>query len=178
MITENWPLNEGLIYNDTAITYSDSLADVIDGNGFSLPDWNGNIWGARIPVGKHWFCMDLTRVFNSEFNLDQVKASLKQAKALFFQYNQQQEDENGHWDWKSFADVKATFIIDSISTLTQEIADGDANRDGKVDILDLVRVKKYAEGIKTEICAAADLDGNLAINAEDLIQLRKILLEK
>ncbi len=50
--------------------------------------------------------------------------------------------------------------------------------DGTVDILDLVRVKKYAAGIQTEICEAADLDGNLAINAEDLIQLRKILLKK
>ena len=177
MITENWPVNEGLIYDDTAITYSDSLAGVIDGNGFSLPDWNGNIWGARIPVGKHWFCMDLTKVFKSDYTEEDIKTSLKQAKSLYLQYNIDQEDENGNWNWKSFADVEATFIIDSISTLTQDFADGDANCDGTVDILDLVRVKKYSVGIQTEICAAADLDGNLAINAEDLIQLRKILLE-
>ena len=122
--------------------------------------------------------MDLTRVFNTDFTPEQVKASLKQAKALFFQYNQWQENDVGQWESADFADVEATFIIDSISTLTQNFADGDANRDGTVDILDLIRVKKYSVGIQTEICAAADLDGNLAINAEDLIQLRKILLEK
>lgn len=178
MITENWTGNEGLIYQDTAITYSDNLAGVIDGKGYSLPDCNLNEWAVRIPVGKHWFCMDLTKVFKSDYTEEDIKTSLKQAKSLYLQYNIDQEDENGNWNWKSFADVEATFIIDSISTLTQDFADGDANCDGTVDILDLVRVKKYATGIQTEICAAADLDGNLAIDAEDLILLRKVLLEK
>lgn len=177
MLTDSWNDNEGLIFDDTCITYSESLSDLAEGNGTALTKWD-NEWGLRLPVGKHWFRMDLTRVFNPDFTPEQVKASLKQAKALFFQYNQWQENDVGQWESADFADVEATFIIDSISTLTQNFADGDANRDGTVDILDLIRVKKYSVGIQTEICAAADLDGNLAINAEDLIQLRKILLEK
>ena len=143
-----------------------------------MPDWNGEKWALRLPVGKHWFCIDLTKAFKSDYTEEAVKQSLSKATALYLQYNIDQEDENGNWNWKNFGNVNATFIIDSISTSVKEITGGDANCDGKVDILDLVRVKKYSVGIQTEICAAADLDGNLAINAKDLIQLRKILLEK
>ena len=57
-------------------------------------------------------------------------------------------------------------------------SNGDANCDGIVDILDLVRVKKYAAGILTKICLAADLNGDLNINAEDCSLLRKNLLEQ
>jgi hypothetical protein len=178
ILTESWKGDEGLIWDDTKITYAGSLSGVLNGAGTSLPNWNGNQWGLRLPVGKHWFCIDLTKAFKSDYTEEDIKTSLKQAKSLYLQYNIDQEDENGNWNWKSFADVEATFIIDSISTLTQDFADGDANCDGTVDILDLVRVKKYATGIQTEICAAADLDGNLAIDAEDLILLRKVLLEK
>mgnify|MGYP001707828590 FL=1 len=142
-----------------------------------MPDWNANEWNVRIPVGKHWFCMDLTKVFKSDYSEEDIKTSLKQAKSLYLQYNSDQENAGG-WNWQSFADVEATFIIDSISSFVKEITDGDANCDGTVDILDLIRVKKYAAGIQTEICAAADLDGNSEINAADSILLRKKLLEK
>lgn len=177
IITENWTGDEGLIYQDTAITYSESLSGVINGAGYALPDWNANEWNVRIPVGKHWFCMDLTKVFKSDYSVEDIKTSLKQAKSLYLQYNSDQENAGG-WNWQSFADVEATFIIDSISSFVKEITDGDANCDGTVDILDLIRVKKYAAGIQTEICAAADLDGNSEINAADSILLRKKLLEK
>lgn len=177
IITENWTGDEGLIYQDTAITYSESLSGVINGAGYALPDWNANEWNVRIPVGKHWFCMDLTKVFKSDYSEEDIKTSLKQAKSLYLQYNSDQENAGG-WNWQSFADVEATFIIDSISSFVKEITDGDANCDGTVDILDLIRVKKYAAGIQTEICAAADLDGNSEINAADSILLRKKLLEK
>ena len=177
IITENWTGNEGLIYQDTAITYSESLSGVINGAGYALPDWNANEWNVRIPVGKHWFCMDLTKVFKSDYSEEYIKTSLKQAKSLYLQYNSDQENAGG-WNWQSFADVEATFIIDSISSFVKEITDGDANCDGTVDILDLIRVKKYAAGIQTEICAAADLDGNSEINAADSILLRNKLLEK
>lgn len=143
-------------------------------NGNSESAWVAyNGWGTEIPLGKHWFRIDL----NAAYNLDDetTKSKLQNIKSIIFDYNYDSWFDGVNYDQTK---MNATFIIDSISTLTQEIADGDANRDGTVDILDLVRVKKYAAGIQTEICAAADLDGNLAINAEDLIQLRKILLKK
>lgn len=53
---------------------------------------------------------------------------------------------------------------------------GDANADGRVDIIDLVAVKKYKSGSRTDICLAADMDGNGEVNAEDIVLIRKMLL--
>ena len=160
------------IKNDTAITYANSLDGVIAGNGKVVENVESE-WCVRLPLGKHWFRMDLKKAFN-ENDIEK----LKQAKSLFLQYNLRQDNDKGDWEYADFADVEATFIIDSISSFVKEITDGDANCDGTVDILDLIRVKKYAAGIQTEICAAADLDGNSEINAADSILLRKKLLEK
>lgn len=70
----------------------------------------------------------------------------------------------------------ATGIYDG--TVEFPCINGDVNDDGKVDILDLVRLKKYIVDNKVEIFEdAADLDGNGLYNSVDLTDLRKILLK-
>lgn len=153
-----------------SMKYADTLDGLLNGPSEDIKDNKEDGWLLRVPVGKHWFRIDMSRVENvNGFN---------DIKGLFIQYNQWQEDKDGHLEWADFTNIPATFIIDSISTSVKEITDGDANCDGTVDILDLIRVKKYAAGIQTEICAAADLDGNSEINAADSILLRNKLLEK
>lgn len=56
---------------------------------------------------------------------------------------------------------------------------GDANNDGIVDITDLICVKKYISGIACEIkLKAADLNGDGAVNAEDIIRLKQLLVNQ
>ena len=53
---------------------------------------------------------------------------------------------------------------------------GDVNEDAKVDIIDLVAIKKQAVGINEQTESAdIDLDGTKA-SSSDLILMRKILL--
>lgn len=56
---------------------------------------------------------------------------------------------------------------------------GDANNDGAVNILDLVRIKKYAAGSAPNgiFLAAADIDGNDAIDASDLTEVAKAVID-
>ncbi len=153
-----------------SMKYANTLDGLFNGGSKDIEDNKNDGWLLRVPVGKHWFRIDMSKVDKG--------TGFNDIKGLFIQYNQWQEDENGNCDSADFTNIPATFIIDSISTSVKEITDGDANCDGTVDILDLIRVKKYAAGIQTEICAAADLDGNSEINAADSILLRKKLLEK
>lgn len=54
---------------------------------------------------------------------------------------------------------------------------GDASGDGEVNILDLIRMKKYLAGAQKEIVAiAADLNRDLSIGVEDMAFFRKTLL--
>lgn len=153
-----------------SMKYANTLDGLFNGGSKDIEDNKNDGWLLRVPVGKHWFRIDMSKVDKG--------TGFNDIKGLFIQYNQWQEDENGNCDSADFTNIPATFIIDSISTSVKEITDGDANCDGTVDILDLIRVKKYAAGIQTEICAAADLDGNSEINAADSILLRNKLLEK
>ena len=53
---------------------------------------------------------------------------------------------------------------------------GDADGNGEVDIRDLVRMKRYISDADIEIDPAADINIDGDINAEDLSELRIMLL--
>lgn len=59
------------------------------------------------------------------------------------------------------------------------LCDGDVNGDGTINLIDLVRAKKVASGDKTAKYRAAGLDvrNDRSINAEDLAQVKKVLLK-
>lgn len=176
ILTESWTGDEGLIWDDTKITYAGSLSGVLNGAGTSLPNWNGNQWGLRLPVGKHWFCIDLTKAFKPDYTEEAVKESLSKATALYLQYNRWQEDENGNWEWKDFGNVNADFIIDSISTYVKDFDPGDADGNGVTDILDLVKVKKCINGKYQPVVASADTNGDNKLDDYDLAGIRGIIL--
>lgn len=53
----------------------------------------------------------------------------------------------------------------------------DANDDSNVDIRDLIRVKRYLANSATKITvSAADIDGNYAVETDDMIKIKKHLL--
>jgi hypothetical protein len=55
---------------------------------------------------------------------------------------------------------------------------GDVNGDGLVDILDLVRLRKYLAGVKVTINSVnADLTGDALVDTADLMRLRNVLVE-
>ena len=73
-------------------------------------------------------------------------------------------------------------IVDLEGNAVQNVTAGDANLDGKVDLVDLVRAKKYAaaaagDGITSPISfVCTDIDGSDAIDAADFIaMINKIL---
>lgn len=53
---------------------------------------------------------------------------------------------------------------------------GDANGDGKVDILDLINLKKKSADESVTASPATDFDGDSAISSDDLVAVKKILL--
>lgn len=56
---------------------------------------------------------------------------------------------------------------------------GDVNGDGRVDIKDLVRLKRYFAGSENMLVkTAADIENNKILNTDDLAALRRLLLEK
>lgn len=177
ILTESWTGNEGLIWNDTTITYAGSLSGVLNGAGTSLPDWNSYQWALRLPVGKHWFCIDLTKAFKSDYKEEAVKESLSKAKALYLKYNPDQEDENGKWNYQDFSNVTATFIIDSISTSVKDFKSGDADGNGVIDILDLVTVNECID-IYQPVFASADTNSDNKLDDVDLAGIREIILNQ
>ncbi len=52
---------------------------------------------------------------------------------------------------------------------------GDINGDGKVDVSDLIRLKKYIADYTTEIAGNADLTGDGVVDILDLIRLKKMI---
>ncbi len=83
--------------------------------------------------------------------------------------------------------VSATQASDSAEISFDEVATldpGDINKDKVTNILDLVRLKKYlankelgdANPIVINTLDKCDIDGNGAVDAPDLVQLRKLLL--
>ena len=54
---------------------------------------------------------------------------------------------------------------------------GDANGDGDVDLLDLVRLRKSMAGSQVELnTSCADLNGDGQVDGLDLLELRKLLV--
>lgn len=90
--------------------------------------------------------------------------------------------------WKSYYSGIPTYMIctkfdaDSETAGTQNpsadlFKKGDCNGDSKIDILDLVRLKKYSADNNTEIVSVnADMNGDNIVDASDLVHLRKLIL--
>ena len=78
----------------------------------------------------------------------------------------------------------AAMSIFAVSAVTAAAAEpsvsvwaGDATKDELVDVIDLVRMKKYFANAATEISfAGADVDGDGLVETEDMVSLKKILV--
>ena len=85
-------------------------------------------------------------------------------------------------DYLVYAELRGTSSGVTVSatapfTLLPEDLPGDVNGDGTVDLLDLVRLRKYLSGEAVGIREAnSDLDGDGTFGSQDLVLLRKLLV--
>ena len=70
----------------------------------------------------------------------------------------------------------STPILSDITLTAKFVSIGDVNADGKINVVDIVRLKKYFANDETIYDELYDVDGDLSITAEDLVALRKMLL--
>ena len=101
----------------------------------------------------------ITEYHNTEFSDGTVAKLLNNAQSDYAtDYFVWQQSENGY-------------------PIPKKILLGDCNGDGNVDILDLVRIKKYSADIEVDfVMLNADLVADNKINTDDIVRLRKKLL--
>ncbi len=67
------------------------------------------------------------------------------------------------------------FAVTKIEADKADTPTGDLTGDDKVDVTDLIRLKKYIADSSTELSASADLNGDGRVDILDLIRLKKII---
>ena len=73
--------------------------------------------------------------------------------------------------------VLLTMLVLCISLSVGAVVYGDANRDGNVDITDLIAIKKYCSGYSVNIdTSAVDADQNDIIDSSDMAKLKSVIL--
>ena len=104
------PICEEGTFHSGSLTYAESLKDLKNGVSMVV---EGGKWAFKMPVGKHWFCLDL----NTALDL-QYAAGLGKVYNLWVQYNKW----NGSID---MSNTPAEFVIDSIQSGNSEAGIGD-----------------------------------------------------
>lgn len=102
------PICEEAIFNSGSLSYADSLDKLKNGESTTAA---GGKWAFKMPVGKHWFCLDLNNALEQQY-----AAGLGKVYNLWFQYNRW----NGSID---MSDISANFVIDSIHSGKSDIGD-------------------------------------------------------
>ena len=60
--------------------------------------------------------------------------------------------------------------------VAEETVPGDANGDGSVNTMDLIRLMKYISGVEVDVAeGAGDVNGDGKVNTMDLIRLMKYI---
>lgn len=72
--------------------------------------------------------------------------------------------------------VTKKFCEQNAITFKSRFKSGDVNGDENIDLIDMIKIKKQALGL-TRKTDGADLNRNLIVNAEDLVALKKLILE-
>lgn len=174
IMSDGWG-DEGLISEYGALTYADNLSDLVNGRGTASIIGN-NGWEVRVPVGGCWYRLDLSRAF--DLNSTDTVAKLQNAKSLWIGYNTYQSDSgDGSNPNLNFSDKIGSITVDNILIHIEKAMPGDVNFDGKADIIDLVRVKKYSVGkAGIYVSSGADMNSNGKIDSLDIAALKKLLL--
>ena len=106
------PITEAATFNRGSLTCADSLEQLENGDSKVV---DGEKWAFKMPVGKHWYCLDLNRALALQYT-----AGLGKVYNLWFQYNKW----NGSTD---MSDTYAEFVIDSI--LSKKTQTGGSNHE-------------------------------------------------
>ncbi len=106
---------------------------------------------------------------------------------VFFMYMQRYFNEGGtqiknyrllRADRGGLADAPKVNLDGTLDTAAGQLY-GDANNDGAVDLIDLVRMKKYASGSASNgiFLAAVDMDNDDVVDASDLTKVVKAIID-
>lgn len=76
---------------------------------------------------------------------------------------------------KTFEGYTSVYDTDVVYNMSLNVI-GDVNADSKINVVDVVRLKKYFANDETIYDELYDVDGDLSITTEDLVALRKMLL--
>jgi hypothetical protein len=77
--------------------------------------------------------------------------------------------------WIDGGNTVKVFVSNTLSTLSVEGISGDVSGDGKIDVADMVALKKVLTGMDTTHLDSADCNGDGTVNVFDLICLKELL---
>lgn len=129
----------------------------------------------------------LSQYYNSESGCLEIKGGGRGDDFVLKLYKERDHGDGntsyecifGHFEEEDSREaVSISLKKGKIAAVSRFVSCGDANADGKIDILDLVRTKKIIAGTASAECAefAADTNGSGEVNAEDLAWLRYMLI--
>ena len=159
--------NPGLVAINFNLSYDKSVLEFVGVEDGSMTGWGRNLKRAYV----FWEATD-----------DEEKTAAGVIVMLRFRIA---EDAQDGITEVSIQDLEVTDRNDenlSFAAIAGEITvssrlPGDVNGDGLVDILDLIRLRKYLAQVNVEINSVnADLTGDGLVNADDLVRLRKYLV--
>lgn len=149
------PICEEGTFHSGSLTYAESLKDLKNGVSMVV---EGGKWAFKMPVGKHWFCLDL----NTALDL-QYAAGLGKVYNLWVQYNKW----NGSID---MSNTPAEFVIDSIQSGNSEAGIGDRENGGfmneSYDDADISLDDVYentSDGFKATLSNGSGINGSNAL---------------
>ena len=149
------PICEEGTFHSGSLTYAESLKDLKNGVSMVV---EGGKWAFKMPVGKHWFCLDL----NTALDL-QYAAGLGKVYNLWVQYNKW----NGSID---MSNTPAEFVIDSIQSGNSEAGIGDRENGGfmneSYDDADISLDDLYentSDGFKATLSNGSGINGSNAL---------------
>ncbi|MBP0978730.1 MAG: dockerin type I repeat-containing protein, partial [Oscillospiraceae bacterium] len=75
-------------------------------------------------------------------------------------------------------DYTVTFFdINNVQTVPEETVKGDIDGNGAVSTSDLILIKKYLTGDRSVSASAADLNSDGAVDAQDFLTLKAVLMK-
>ena len=158
----------GYIEMDFYVSDYDAFTNAIGNNGISAL----NIW-LLDSNGGYAFINILDQIVSEGWNHVVIQKSDMEADAIDFsdieswQIMTEPEEINGV---DSFLQIAVANIGAS------NHIKGDANHDGKINVLDLIRLKKYFAASAELDKIASDIDGNKVLQTDDMVQLYRNLL--
>ena len=164
--------NENGIYlsssdNFPTIGWDYSLTKSTENDGVYVNGESTDVYLKKYEDGKYYVCLSDKGITAQEGTIVMLKGTFTTASLNFVNFQTAKYIyTDGQWKvYSAYVDIDSTGVS------------GDANGNSDFNIADLIRMKKYVVGITDEInLVDADLNGDGKIGANDIVLVRKMLL--